>query len=118
MPLVQPFVRGEMLPSGFLVRPSDGGGSVIHIVDHMDLEVIMESRKITRQLLMITYCEFIHSKKKKKKKTELLVCLSALERARGRSPTVRVVCDGCSEDVNGGTAPWTSFSLCCSLSHR
>uniref|UniRef100_A0A804UFL6 START domain-containing protein n=1 Tax=Zea mays TaxID=4577 RepID=A0A804UFL6_MAIZE len=38
MPLVQPFVRGEMLPSGFLVRPSDGGGSVIHIVDHMDLE--------------------------------------------------------------------------------
>lgn len=44
MPLVQPFVRGEMLPSGFLIRPSDGGGSVIHIVDHMDLEV-MESRK-------------------------------------------------------------------------
>lgn len=40
MPLVQPFVRGEMLPSGFLIRPSDGGGSVIHIVDHLDLEVI------------------------------------------------------------------------------
>jgi hypothetical protein len=39
MPLVQPFTRGEMLPSGFLIRPSDGGGSVIHIVDHMDLEV-------------------------------------------------------------------------------
>ncbi|KAL6838689.1 hypothetical protein ACP4OV_031403 [Aristida adscensionis] len=38
MPLVQPFTRGEMLPSGFLIRPSDGGGSVIHIVDHMDLE--------------------------------------------------------------------------------
>ncbi|XP_040381320.1 homeobox-leucine zipper protein HOX29 [Oryza brachyantha] len=38
MPLVQPFIRGEMLPSGFLIRPSDGGGSVIHIVDHMDLE--------------------------------------------------------------------------------
>ena len=43
MPLVQPFIRGEMLPSGFLIRPSDGGGSVIHIVDHMDLEVT-ESR--------------------------------------------------------------------------
>jgi homeobox-leucine zipper protein len=40
MPLVQPFIRGEMLPSGFLIRPSDGGGSVIHIVDHLDLEVI------------------------------------------------------------------------------
>jgi hypothetical protein len=39
MPLVQPFIRGEMLPGGFLIRPSDGGGSVIHIVDHMDLEV-------------------------------------------------------------------------------
>jgi homeobox-leucine zipper protein len=38
MPLVQPFIRGEMLPSGFLIRPSDGGGSIIHIVDHMDLE--------------------------------------------------------------------------------
>ncbi|XP_051223710.1 homeobox-leucine zipper protein HOX29 [Lolium perenne] len=38
MPLVQPFIRGEMLPSGFLIRPSDGGGSVIHIVDHLDLE--------------------------------------------------------------------------------
>jgi homeobox-leucine zipper protein len=38
MPLVQPFIRGEMLPSGFLIRPSDVGGSVIHIVDHMDLE--------------------------------------------------------------------------------
>uniref|UniRef100_A0A0E0BYP7 Homeobox domain-containing protein n=1 Tax=Oryza meridionalis TaxID=40149 RepID=A0A0E0BYP7_9ORYZ len=38
MPLVQPFIRGEMLPSGFLIRPSDGGGSVIHIVDHMDVE--------------------------------------------------------------------------------
>jgi len=43
MPLVQPFIRGEMLPSGFLIRPSDGGGSVIHIVDHIDLEVT-ESR--------------------------------------------------------------------------
>ena len=40
MPLVQPFIRGEMLPSGFLIRHSDGGGSVIHIVDHLDLEVI------------------------------------------------------------------------------
>uniref|UniRef100_A0A0E0MSQ3 HD-ZIP protein HOX29 n=1 Tax=Oryza rufipogon TaxID=4529 RepID=A0A0E0MSQ3_ORYRU len=38
MPLVQPFIRDEMLPSGFLIRPSDVGGSVIHIVDHMDLE--------------------------------------------------------------------------------
>ncbi|RZC83609.1 hypothetical protein C5167_046394 [Papaver somniferum] len=32
------FVRGEMLPSGFLIRPCEGGGSIIHIVDHLDLE--------------------------------------------------------------------------------
>lgn len=39
MPPVQHFVRAEMLPSGYLIRPCDGGGSIIHIVDHMDLEV-------------------------------------------------------------------------------
>ncbi|XWS11978.1 hypothetical protein CRYUN_Cryun37aG0051200 [Craigia yunnanensis] len=38
MPAVQHFVRAEMLPSGYLVRPCEGGGSIIHIVDHMDLE--------------------------------------------------------------------------------
>nr|DAD48852.1 TPA_asm: hypothetical protein HUJ06_018789 [Nelumbo nucifera] len=38
MPTVQNFVRGEMLPSGYLIRPCEGGGSIIHIVDHMDLE--------------------------------------------------------------------------------
>ena len=35
------FVRAEMLPSGYLVRPCDGGGSIIHIVDHMNLEVLL-----------------------------------------------------------------------------
>ncbi|XP_021891939.1 homeobox-leucine zipper protein ATHB-15 [Carica papaya] len=40
MPPVQHFVRAEMLPSGYLIRPCEGGGSIIHIVDHMDLEVI------------------------------------------------------------------------------
>ncbi|KAJ8751230.1 hypothetical protein K2173_016411 [Erythroxylum novogranatense] len=38
MPPTQHFVRAEMLPSGFLIRPCEGGGSIIHIVDHMDLE--------------------------------------------------------------------------------
>ncbi|XP_047321483.1 homeobox-leucine zipper protein REVOLUTA-like [Impatiens glandulifera] len=32
------FVRGEMLPSGYLIRPCEGGGSIIHIVDHLNLE--------------------------------------------------------------------------------
>ncbi|XP_052197438.1 homeobox-leucine zipper protein REVOLUTA isoform X1 [Diospyros lotus] len=32
------FVRAEMLPSGYLIRPCEGGGSIIHIVDHLNLE--------------------------------------------------------------------------------
>lgn len=39
MPPAPHFVRAEMLPSGYLIRPCEGGGSIIHIVDHMDLEV-------------------------------------------------------------------------------
>lgn len=35
------FVRAEMLPSGYLIRPCDGGGSIVHIVDHLDLEVCL-----------------------------------------------------------------------------
>ncbi|XP_075505195.1 LOW QUALITY PROTEIN: homeobox-leucine zipper protein ATHB-15-like [Primulina tabacum] len=38
MPPVRNFVRAEMLPSGYLIRPCEGGGSIIHIVDHMNLE--------------------------------------------------------------------------------
>ena len=34
------FVRAEMLPSGYLIRPCEGGGSIIHIVDHLNLEVL------------------------------------------------------------------------------
>ncbi|CAA0823194.1 Homeobox-leucine zipper protein REVOLUTA [Striga hermonthica] len=32
------FVRAEMLPSGYLIRPCEGGGSIIHIVDHLNLQ--------------------------------------------------------------------------------
>ncbi|XP_066383305.1 homeobox-leucine zipper protein HOX33-like [Miscanthus floridulus] len=31
------FIRAEVLPSGYLIRPCDGGGSMIYIVDHVDL---------------------------------------------------------------------------------
>ncbi|OEL27512.1 Homeobox-leucine zipper protein HOX33 [Dichanthelium oligosanthes] len=31
------FIRAEILPSGYLIRPCDGGGSMIYIVDHVDL---------------------------------------------------------------------------------
>ncbi|CAA6669920.1 unnamed protein product [Spirodela intermedia] len=32
------FARAEMLPSGYLIRPCEGGGSMVHIVDHVDLD--------------------------------------------------------------------------------
>ncbi|XP_020582785.1 homeobox-leucine zipper protein HOX32-like [Phalaenopsis equestris] len=32
------FVRAEMLPSGYLIRPCEGSGAMIHIVDHVDLD--------------------------------------------------------------------------------
>lgn len=40
------FVRAEMLPSGYLIRPCDGGGSIINIVDHIDLDVRIRSRTL------------------------------------------------------------------------
>ena len=40
MPPVQGFVRGEMFPSGYLIRPCEGGGCIIHVVDHYDNEVM------------------------------------------------------------------------------
>lgn len=39
MPPVQSFVRGEMYSSGYLIRPCEGGGCIIHVVDHYDKEV-------------------------------------------------------------------------------
>ncbi|KAE8673416.1 Homeobox-leucine zipper protein HOX32 [Hibiscus syriacus] len=57
-PPTSSFVRAEMLPSGFLIRPCEGGGSIVHIVDHVDLDVwsvpevlrpLYESSKILAQ---------------------------------------------------------------------
>lgn len=56
------FVRAEMLPSGCLIRPCEGGGSIVHIVDHMDLDVwsvpevlrpLYESSKILAQKMTV-----------------------------------------------------------------
>ncbi|XP_074571506.1 homeobox-leucine zipper protein HOX32-like [Curcuma longa] len=37
-PTTSVFVRAEMLPSGYLIRPCEGGGSMIYIVDHVDMD--------------------------------------------------------------------------------
>ncbi|KAI4297057.1 hypothetical protein L6164_036965 [Bauhinia variegata] len=56
------FVRAEVLSSGYLIRPCEGGGSIIHIVDHVDLDVwsvpevlrpLYESAKILAQKMTI-----------------------------------------------------------------
>ncbi|CAA0834066.1 Homeobox-leucine zipper protein REVOLUTA [Striga hermonthica] len=51
------FVRGEVLPSGYLVRPCEGGGSIIHIVDHLNLEAL----KYIRQIAQETSGEVVYS---------------------------------------------------------
>ncbi|KAF9594836.1 hypothetical protein IFM89_034819 [Coptis chinensis] len=56
------FVRAEILPSGYLIRSCEGGGSIIHIVDHLDLEAwsvpevlrpLYQSSKVVAQKMTI-----------------------------------------------------------------
>ncbi|XP_042434016.1 homeobox-leucine zipper protein HOX32-like [Zingiber officinale] len=67
-PSVPNFVRAEMLPSGYLIRPCDGGGSMIHIVDHVDLDAwsvpevlrpLYESPKILAQKVTIAALRYL-----------------------------------------------------------
>ncbi|PSR89964.1 Homeobox-leucine zipper protein like [Actinidia chinensis var. chinensis] len=62
------FVRAEMLPSGYLVRPCEGGGSIIHIVDHLNFEAwsvpevlrpFYESSKVVAQKMTIASLRYI-----------------------------------------------------------
>lgn len=47
------FVRAEMLPSGYLIRPCDGGGSLINMVDHFDLDVRIQSIQLFMTLFSL-----------------------------------------------------------------
>ncbi|OWM84197.1 hypothetical protein CDL15_Pgr028189 [Punica granatum] len=62
------FVRAEMLPSGYLIRPCEGGGSIIHIVDNLNLEAwsvpevlrpLYESSKVVAQRMTIAALRFV-----------------------------------------------------------
>ncbi|KAK7262303.1 hypothetical protein RJT34_29869 [Clitoria ternatea] len=62
------FVRAETLPSGYLIRPCEGGGSIIHIVDHLNLEAwsvpevlrpLHESSKVVAQKMTIAALRYI-----------------------------------------------------------
>ncbi|KAK4763051.1 hypothetical protein SAY86_008819 [Trapa natans] len=62
------FVRAEMFPSGYLIRPCEGGGSIIHIVDHFNLEAwsvpevlrpLYESSRVVAQRVTIAALRFV-----------------------------------------------------------
>ncbi|CAH9075223.1 unnamed protein product [Cuscuta europaea] len=62
------FVRAEILPSGYLICPCDGGGSIIHIVDHLNLEAwsvpevlrpLYESSKVVAQKMTVAALRYI-----------------------------------------------------------
>ncbi|VFR03425.1 unnamed protein product [Cuscuta campestris] len=62
------FVRAEILPSGYLIRPCEGGGSIIHIVDHLNLQAwsvpevlrpLYESSKVIAQKMTVAALRYI-----------------------------------------------------------
>ncbi|MBA0574641.1 hypothetical protein Golob_001829 [Gossypium lobatum] len=62
------FVRAEVLPSGYLIRPCEGGGSIIHIVDQLNLEAwsvpevlrpLYESSKVIAQKMTIPALRYV-----------------------------------------------------------
>ncbi|OIV91820.1 hypothetical protein TanjilG_14399 [Lupinus angustifolius] len=101
------FVRAEMLPSGYLIRPCDGGGSIIHIVDHVDLDVwsvpevlrpLYGSSKILAQKLTIAALQHIRQ--------IALESSGEIQYGGGRQPAVlrtlsQRLCRGFNDAVNG-----------------
>ncbi|XP_073129312.1 homeobox-leucine zipper protein ATHB-14-like [Henckelia pumila] len=101
------FVRGEMLPSGYLIRPCDGGGCIIHIVDHVDLEIwsvpevirpLYESSKILAQKM--TMAALRHVRQIAQEMNGEIQCNG------GRQPAVlralsQKLCRGFNDAVNG-----------------
>ncbi|GER48913.1 homeobox-leucine zipper protein HOX32 [Striga asiatica] len=102
------FVRAKMLPSGCLVRPCEGGGSIIHIVDHIDLDALsvpevlrplFESSKILAQKM--TIAAFRHIRQIAQEISGEIQCSS-----NGRQPGVlralsQRLCRGFNDAVNG-----------------
>ncbi|GAB2280820.1 Homeobox-leucine zipper protein ATHB-14 [Dionaea muscipula] len=101
------FVRAEMLPSGYLIRPCDGGGSMIHIVDHVDLDAwnvpevlrpLYESSKILAQKITIAALRHIRQIAQETN--------GEVQYSGGRQPAVlralsRRLCRGFNDAVNG-----------------
>ncbi|GAV67248.1 Homeobox domain-containing protein/START domain-containing protein/MEKHLA domain-containing protein [Cephalotus follicularis] len=101
------FIRAEMLPSGYLVRPCEGGGSIIHIVDHVDLDAwsvpevlrpLYESCKILAQKMTIAALRYIRQIAQETS--------GEIQYGGGRQPAVlrtfsQRLCRGFNDAVNG-----------------
>ncbi|XP_030479975.1 homeobox-leucine zipper protein ATHB-14 [Cannabis sativa] len=103
------FVRAEVLPSGYLIRPCEGGGSSIHIVDHVDLDAwsvpevlrpLYESSKILAQKMTIAALRHIRQIAQE--------ASGEIQYGGGRQPAVlrtfsQRLCRGFNDAVNGFT---------------
>ncbi|XP_071724346.1 homeobox-leucine zipper protein ATHB-14-like isoform X2 [Rutidosis leptorrhynchoides] len=106
-PPTSTFVRAEMLPSGYLIRPCEGGGSIINIVDHVDLDVLSvpevlrplyESSKILAQKMTISALRHIRQIAQESS--------GEIQYSGGRQPAVlrtfsQRLCRGFNDAVNG-----------------
>ncbi|KAL6542691.1 Homeobox-leucine zipper protein ATHB-14 [Orobanche hederae] len=101
------FVRAQMLPSGCLIRPCDGGGSIIHIVDHIDLDPssvpevlrpLYKSSKILAQKM--TVAALRHIKQIAQETNGEIQCSGGRQPAVLRSLGQRL-CRGFNDAVNG-----------------
>ncbi|KAL4627763.1 hypothetical protein ACB092_05G189500 [Castanea dentata] len=101
------FVRAEVLPSGYLIRPCEGGGSIIHIVDHVDLDAwsvpevlrpLYESSKILAQKMTVAALRHIRQIAQESS--------GEIQYGGGRQPAVlrtfsQRLCRGFNDAVNG-----------------
>ncbi|KGN65925.1 hypothetical protein Csa_023222 [Cucumis sativus] len=100
------FVRAEMLPSGYLIRACEGG-SLIHIVDHVDLDVwsvpevlrpLYESTKILAQRTTVAALRYVRQIAQE--------ASGEVQLGGGRQPAVlrtfsQRLCRGFNDAVNG-----------------
>ncbi|KAJ6966104.1 hypothetical protein NC652_003857 [Populus alba x Populus x berolinensis] len=98
-----------MLPSGYLIRPCEGSGSIIHIVDHVDLDVwsvpevlrpLYESSKILAQKMTMAALRHIRQIAQETS--------GEIQYGGGRQPAVlrtfsQRLCRGFNDAVNGFT---------------
>lgn len=106
-PPASSFIRAEMLPSGYLIRPCEGGGSIINIVDHVDLDAwsvpevlrpLYESSKILAQKMTVAALRHIRQVAQETS--------GEIQYSGGRQPAVlrtfsQRLCRGFNDAVNG-----------------